>query len=88
MKKETKFFIALIAIAVLTCIIVLIAGRANDKAGEPMIAKIRYFDGSLDTLEITEYRLDNGSIAFKSIDGVTTVTGANNVIIIRGDRPE
>ena len=55
------------------------------QAKDPLMAKVRYFDGSLDTIYITSFRINAGTITFTSIDGVTTTTGANNVIIIKGD---
>ena len=74
----------------LVAILSLLVGCSTyqGQAKEPLIAKIRYFDGSLDTLYITGWHTDGAVITFTSIDGVTTTTGANNVIIIRGDKAD
>jgi hypothetical protein len=42
----------------------------------------------MDTIYITNWGTNGAAIWFTSIDGVTTTTGANNVIIIRGDKGE
>ena len=47
-----------------------------------MIAKVRYFDGSLDTLEITGYSTVGSCVRLRTLDGRQTILGANNVIII------
>lgn len=80
----------ILIVLVMVAIIVLVAGCSayQGQAKEPMIAKVRYFDGSLDTIYITEWRTVGAAITFTSIDGVTTTTGANNVIIIKGDKGE
>ena len=77
-------------VLVLAVILMLAVGCSSyqGQAKEPLIAKIRYFDGSMDTLYITEWRSNGAAITFTSIDGVTTTTGANNVIIIKGDKGE
>ena len=83
MDKAKWIVVILIALATLG----LIVGGCTYKgqAHDPMMAKIRYFDGSLDTIYITSYRVNAGAVTFTSIDGVVTTTGANNVIIIKGD---
>ncbi len=77
-------------VLVLAVILLVAVGCSSyqGQAKEPLIAKVRYFDGSMDTLEITEWRTVGAAITFTSIDGVTTTTGANNVIIIKGDKGE
>ena len=77
-------------VLVLAVILLVAVGCSSyqGQAKEPLIAKIRYFDGSMDTLYITEWRSNGAAITFTSIDGVTTTTGANNVIIIKGDKGE
>lgn len=81
-----KLLIALMMVAILSLIVGCSAYQGQAK--EPLIAKVRYFDGSMDTLYITEWRSNGAAITFTSIDGVTTTTGANNVIIIKGDKGE
>ena len=77
-------------VLVLAVILLVAVGCSSyqGQAKEPLIAKVRYFDGSMDTLYITEWRSNGAAITFTSIDGVTTTTGANNVIIIKGDKGE
>ena len=57
---------------------------ANVKTG-PAVAKIRYFDGSLDTIRITDWRIRDGAVVFTTERGWKNVIGVNNVIIIEGD---
>ena len=46
-------------------------------------AKIRYFDGSMDTLEIDRWRSSSsGYFILYTAEGRTVVIGANNVILI------
>ena len=80
----------LVIMLMLVAIVGLVAGcnSYRGQAKEPLVAKVRYFDGSMDTLYITEWRSNGATITFTSIDGVTTTTGANNVIIIKGDKGE
>ena len=82
--KKVFAVILLIGITVLLCMIPFLYHAAS----RHMIAKIRYFDGSMDTIYITNWGTNGAAIWFTSIDGVTTTTGANNVIIIRGDKDE
>ena len=80
-----------VLLVLVLAVILLVAVGCNSyhgQAKEPLIAKVRYFDGSMDTLYITEWRSNGAAITFTSIDGVTTTTGANNVIIIKGDKGE
>ena len=86
MKKVHWVAVILVALAALG----LVVGGCTYKgqAHDPMMAKVRYFDGSMDTIYITSFRINAGTITFTSIDGVVTTTGANNVIIIKGDRAD
>ena len=54
-------------------------------ASRNLIAKIRYFDGSMDTISITGYSPVGGSIRLKAEDGHIAVIGANNVIIVEDE---
>lgn len=84
--KKRDFLIAAGLIALVILVIVL--GNVFSQDPQRMVARVRYFDGSLDTIEIRDYHLYDGTIKFTSVDGVTTISGANNVIIIKGDRPD
>ena len=48
-------------------------------------AKVRYFDGSLDTVTIVRWGTSGGSVWVVTDEGRTIQTGANNIIIIKGD---
>ena len=80
----------LVIMLMLAAIVGLVAGcnAYHGQAKEPLVAKVRYFDGSMDTIYITNWGTNGAAIWVTSIDGVTTTTGANNVIIIRGDKDE
>ena len=80
----------LVIMLILAAIVGLVAGcnAYHGQAKEPLVAKVRYFDRSMDTIYITNWGTNGAAIWFTSIDGVTTTTGANNVIIIRGDKGE
>ena len=80
----------LVIMLMLVAIVGLVAGcnSYHGQAKDPLVAKVRYFDGSMDTIYITNWGTNGAAIWFTSIDGVTTTTGANNVIIIRGDKGE
>ena len=80
----------LVIMLMLAAIVGLVAGcnAYHGQAKEPLVAKVRYFDGSMDTIYITNWGTNGAAIWFTSIDGVTTTTGANNVIIIKGDKGE
>ena len=46
-------------------------------------AKIRYFDGSMDTFEVERWRTSpSGTITLYTMEGRTVVIGVNNVILI------
>lgn len=57
----------------------------SNRPNGPAVAKIRYFDGSLDTIRITDWRIRNGAVVFTTERGWKNVIGVNNVIIIEGD---
>lgn len=48
-------------------------------------AKIRYFDGSTDTLQITRYSTSDGTVTVWTRDGGVCITGANNIILVSDD---
>ncbi len=75
-----KLLILLALIAVLT-LLTACSGTTADK--RITTAKIRYFDGSMDTLEIDRWRASSsGTITLYTAEGRTVVIGANNVILI------
>lgn len=77
MKKGMLFLL-------LFAIIFLLAGCNGGTSGRRITtAKIRYFDGSMDTLEVDKwYTSSSGTITLHTEEGRTVVIGANNVILI------
>ena len=45
-------------------------------------AKIRYFDGSMDTVLINSYYVTGAIMTLCTVDGRKVVIGANNVVVI------
>ena len=79
--KKVLLIILLIAVTATLCIITFVVHPASRN----LIAKIRYFDGSMDTIRITGYSPVGGSVWLKAEDGHIAVVGANNVIIVEDD---
>ena len=82
MKKDWP--IVLIMVLLIVGLVVGGICLQQKKNGSAMI-RIRYFDGSLDTIEATEYQIRDGAVFFKNDRGWTTAVGMNNAIIIEGD---
>ena len=82
MNLNKKEYLIVAAIAVLLAVIIIAVNVIPEKKPDRLIAKVRYFDGSLDTLEITGYTTVGSCIQLRTIDGRRTILGANNVIII------
>ena len=78
-----KIFLVILLVAV-TAAICLLPVLLNP-APRNLIAKIRYFDGSVDTIRITGYSPVGGSMWLKAEDGHFTIVGANNVIIVEDE---
>lgn len=74
----------LLVFLALTAVLILLTGCSGTTADKRITtAKIRYFDGSMDTLEIDRWRFTaSGTIALYTAEGRTVVIGANNVILI------
>jgi len=79
--KKILLVILLIAVTATICLLPIILNPAPRN----LIAKIRYFDGSMDTISITGYSPVGGSIRLKAEDGHIAVIGANNVMIIEDE---
>ena len=82
MSLNKKEYLIAAALAVLLAVIIIAVNMIPEDKPDRMIAKVRYFDGSLDTLEITGYTTVGSCIQLRTIDGRRTILGANNVIII------
>lgn len=48
-------------------------------------AKIRYFDGSTDTLQITRYSISDETVTVWTRDGQVCISSANNIILVSDD---
>ena len=79
--KKILLVILLVAVTAVLCLLPVIIHPVTRN----LIAKIRYFDGSTDTIRITGYSPVGGSMWLKAEDGNFTIVGANNVIIVEDD---
>ena len=77
--KRAMIFALIIAIFLLTgC-----SGQNKDASARITTAKIRYFDGSCDTLEVDRwFAPESGIIDIQTTEGREVVIGANNIILI------
>lgn len=76
-----KKLLVLLALFAVLAVLTGCDGVSDDK--RIITAKIRYFDGSMDTLEIDRWRASSsGTITLYTAEGRTVVIGANNVILI------
>lgn len=81
---------ALIAVCLLVVALVVLvccsAGAGKDVSAEKRVtsAKIRYFDGSMDTVLLSGYSwgVSSGIVVLHTDDGRKVCVGANNVMII------
>lgn len=75
--KKILVLIALIAV------LILLAG-CDGNSSERWItsAKIRYFDGSMDTVIVDSYNISGGIMHIRTDSGRTITIGSNNVILI------
>lgn len=73
-------------VCVVLVIVAFVCGIfATKTKNGPAVAKIRYFDGSLDTIRITDWWILDGAVVFTTERGWKNAVGVNNVIIIEGD---
>ncbi len=79
--KKILLVILLVAVTAAICLLPVLLNPAPRN----LIAKIRYFDGSVDTIRITGYSSVGGSMWLKAEDGHFTIVGANNVIIVEDE---
>lgn len=68
-------------IVILAVLLVFLSGCTQGEK-RIMSAKVRYFDGSMDTILIDRYRIMDGTVTIYTDSGRKIVIGANNVIII------
>ena len=81
--NKRDYLIAAVVLILVAAILIYVNIPA--KKQENLIAKIRYFDGSMDTIRITGYSPVGGSMWLKAEDGNFTIVGANNVIIVEDE---
>ena len=79
--KKVLLMIIVVFVLGLLCALIF----ASHTAPRSLIAKVRYLDGSLDTIRITEYSPVGGSMWLKAEDGHVALIGANNVIIVEDE---
>ena len=79
--KKILLVILLVAVTAALCLLPVLLNPAPRN----LVAKIRYFDGSLDTIRITGYSPVGGSMWLKAEDGHIAVIGANNLMIIEDE---
>ena len=79
--KKILLVILLVAVTAAICLLPVLLNPAP----RHLIAKVRYFDGSMDTIRITGYSPVGGSLWLKAEDGHFTIVGANNVIIVEDE---
>ena len=78
-------FIAVTIIGSATQTIAICKTVFHTEKNGPAMIKIRYFDGSMDTIEATGYQIRDGMVYFQNDRGWTIAVGTNNAIIIEGD---
>lgn len=76
-----------IAVMVLVVIVSIAWAVISSLQTEKQIntAKIRYFDGSTDTLQISRYAINEDTVTVWTRDGGVCITGANNIILVSDD---
>ena len=79
MRKWVLIAAAVVAVAVF-CLIVFFAGGTGGRRS--LTAKIRYFDGVCEMIELRGYSLYQGFMRLDTAAGDRIYVGANNVIII------
>lgn len=79
MRKWVLIAAAVVAVAVF-CFIVFFAGGTDGRRS--LTAKIRYFDGVCEMIELRGYSLYQGFMRLDTAAGDRIFVGANNVIII------
>ena len=80
-----KYWKALALLAVLVAALALLAGCGAGGVKEPektINAKIRYFDGECEMIELRGYSIYQGFMRLDTAAGDRIYVGANNVIII------
>lgn len=73
----------LVLMALIAVLILLTGCDGNSSERWITSAKIRYFDGSMDTVIVDSYNIGSGGIMHIKTDSGRTITiGSNNVILI------
>lgn len=71
----------LIILAILLVAAIAVACGMPQK-NRVLSAKIRYFDGSMDTILINSYYVTGAIMTLQTVEGRKVVIGANNVVVI------
>ena len=73
----------LIVLLALFAVLAVLTGCDGSDGKRITTAKIRYFDGSMDTLEVDRWFASaSGTVTLHTMEGRKVVIGANNVILI------
>lgn len=78
-----KKFVAVLLI--LMAVMMILSGCSpglDDNERRLVHAKIRYFDGSMDTLEVDRWFASSATVTIFTAEGRKVVIGANNIILI------
>ena len=67
---------------VLAVLLVVLSGCGMKDPTRVTSAKVRYFDGSMDTVLLDSYEVGRTAVYLHTAEGRTVVIGPNNVIII------
>lgn len=84
-----RFFVVVLTLALVACFAVFaVPGVVNgetfggDQAEKVINAKVRYFDGTAEMIELKDYDFINGFARLVTVYGDVIYIGPNNVIII------
>ena len=84
-EREVKSYMKKIPIIIaILCIVFLLSGCSQNTEKRVISAKVRYFDGTCDTLLLTNYVIgsNGGVVTLFTDEGRTVKLSQNNVIII------
>ena len=83
--KEDDLLKKIVAIIIVLIVILALCTGCSSTDGEKIIttAKIRYFDGSMDTLEISGFQNYSGIFRLELKEGTIMYVAPNNLIIIQ-----
>ena len=84
--KKCIVGIAILAVIVCVAIFVFPSWFNGNQEGKVINAKIRYFDGESEMIELKDYHFVDGFVRLDTAYGDVMYVGANNVIITKEDK--